>query len=85
MNRLRAFGRFLYDFIIGDDPVIAVAVVAALGLTALIAHRGVAAWWVTPLAVVLVLAYSVQRATAGRGSSRRRAADRGSDEGGAAQ
>lgn len=32
MKFLKAFGRFWYDFIIGDDPKIAVAVVAALGL-----------------------------------------------------
>jgi hypothetical protein len=63
MSRLRAFAAFLYDFIVGDDPVIAAVVVAALGVTALIAAGGVAAWWVMPVAVVSVLAISVQRAT----------------------
>lgn len=33
MRALRAFGQFWYDFIIGDDWKIAVAVVAALVLT----------------------------------------------------
>jgi hypothetical protein len=69
MNRLRDFGAFLYAFIVGDDPLIAVTVVAALALTALIAGSGTAAWWVLPLAVVLVLAVSVQRATAGRATT----------------
>jgi hypothetical protein len=32
MNFVKAFGRFWYDFIIGDDWKIAVAVVLALGL-----------------------------------------------------
>lgn len=32
MTFLKAFGRFWYDFIIGDDWKIAVAVVVALGL-----------------------------------------------------
>ena len=62
MSRLRGFAAFLYDFIIGDDPVIAVVVVLALGVTAVVAASGVAAWWVMPIAVVAVLAVSVQRA-----------------------
>jgi hypothetical protein len=63
VSRLRAFGAFLYDFIVGDDPVIAAVIVVALGLTAAIASAGVGAWWVMPIAVVSVLAISVQRAT----------------------
>jgi len=31
---LKAFGRFWYEFIVGDDPKIAIAVVIALALTA---------------------------------------------------
>ena len=33
MKALKAFGMFWYDFIIGDDWKIAVAVIAALGIT----------------------------------------------------
>lgn len=33
MTYLKAFGRFWYDFVIGDDWKIAVGVVAALALT----------------------------------------------------
>jgi uncharacterized protein (DUF58 family) len=61
VSRLRAFGAFLYDFLIGDDPAIAVAVVVALGLTAVIAGAGIAAWWVLPVAVAVVLTVSVLR------------------------
>jgi hypothetical protein len=57
----RAFGRFWYDFVIGDDWVIAVGVVAALALTALLVDRGVNAWWAMPLAVVALLAGSLRR------------------------
>ena len=32
MKFLRAFGRFWYEFIIGDDPKIAIAVVVALAV-----------------------------------------------------
>jgi hydrogenase/urease accessory protein HupE len=63
MSRLRALGAFLYDFVIGEDPLIAVGVVVALGLTAALAGAGVAAWWMLPLAVVAVLTLSLYRAT----------------------
>ena len=63
MRRLRAFGAFLYDFLVGDDPVIALVVVLALGVTAIVASSGAAAWWVLPAAVVAVLTVSLLRAT----------------------
>jgi hypothetical protein len=63
MNRLRAFGRFVYDFVIGDDPLIAASVVVALGLTAALESSDVSAWWILPVAVALVLSVSVHRAT----------------------
>jgi hypothetical protein len=63
MSRLRALGQFLYDFVIGDDPWIAGVVAVALGVTALLAGAGVAAWWILPLAVVSVLSVSLHRAT----------------------
>jgi hypothetical protein len=61
-NRLRALGAFLYDFVIGDDPLIAAAVVVALGLTAVFASAGISAWWMLPAAVVVVLSFSLRRA-----------------------
>jgi hypothetical protein len=63
MSRLRAFGSFLYDFVIGDDPLIAVVVVVALGITAALAGAGASAYWVLPVAVVAVLSFSLGRAT----------------------
>jgi hypothetical protein len=61
MSRLVAFGRFLWDFVIGDDWRIAVAVAAALGVTALVADSAVAAWWILPVTVLGVLGLSVVR------------------------
>ncbi|HEX5173959.1 MAG TPA: hypothetical protein VFV91_07430 [Gaiellaceae bacterium] len=62
MSRLAAFGRFWWDFVIGDDWVVAVLVVVAIGATAALAAAGVAAWWLLPLAVLAVLWLSLRRA-----------------------
>ena len=57
MNRIAAFGRFWWDFVVGDDWVAAAGVVLGLILTA-----GLGAWWVLPIAVAIVLTMSVLRA-----------------------
>jgi hypothetical protein len=62
MSRLAAFGRFWWDFVIGDDWLVAVLVAAAIGATAALAAAGITAWWVLPLAVLLVLWLSLRRA-----------------------
>jgi hypothetical protein len=61
MSRVLGFARFWYRFILGDDWVIAVGVAAAIGVTALLADGGLAAWWVMPLAVIALLVGSVRR------------------------
>ena len=61
MRYLRAFGRFWWSFVVGDDWLVAAAVAVALGVTALLAHHGVNAWWLLPLAVVVALADSLRR------------------------
>ncbi|MBO0839898.1 MAG: hypothetical protein J2O49_03660 [Sciscionella sp.] len=63
MRRLRAFGAFCYDFVVGDDWRIAVAVVFALAVTMGVAGTGVAAWWVLPVVVFAVLPWSLWRAS----------------------
>jgi len=56
-----AFGRFWWNFIIGDDWRVAVGLAVAFGLTWVLAHHGIAAWWVLPLAAVVLLVASVAR------------------------
>jgi hypothetical protein len=66
-GRLRAFGAFWYDFIVGDDWRGAAAVALALAVTALLAHvAGVNAWWLMPACVIAALGWSLRRATTGR-------------------
>ena len=62
MSRLAAFGRFWWEFVIGDDWLVAVLVAVAIGATAILAAAGVTAWWLLPLAVLLVLWLSLRRA-----------------------
>jgi len=62
MSRLRAFGAFLWDFVVGDDWRIALGVVVALGVTAVVAGAGLSAWWIMPVATVGLLGASLWRA-----------------------
>jgi hypothetical protein len=59
---LKSFGLFWWDFVVGDDWRIAAGVVAALALTAAVAHAGITAWWLLPLAAVAMLAMSLRSA-----------------------
>jgi hypothetical protein len=63
MNHIINFLRFWYDFIVGDDWIIAGGVVLALVASAVLARRDLNAWWVMPLAVVVMLAVSIWRET----------------------
>lgn len=62
MNRLRAFGGFWYDFVVGDEWSVAVGVLAAFGSAAALVHVGVDAWWLVPAAAAGLLVVSVLRA-----------------------
>jgi protein-S-isoprenylcysteine O-methyltransferase Ste14 len=53
------FLRFLWDFFVGDDPLLAAAIVVAVAVTAV-----VEAWWLLPLVVAGVLYLSLRRAAA---------------------
>ncbi|MBV9603641.1 MAG: hypothetical protein JO027_00965 [Solirubrobacterales bacterium] len=62
MSRLVRAAHGVWEFVVGDDPVIALGVAVALGATALIAGAGAPAWWVMPVAVVALLTLSLRRA-----------------------
>ena len=61
MKQLRQFGQFWYDFIVGDDWVIAASIVVVLAVTALAARRW-NAWPLIPIGVGLTLSQSLWRA-----------------------
>ena len=63
VSHIRRFAAFWWDFIVGDDWVVAAGVAVGLGLSAFLADHDVAAWWVLPVTVVLVLVVSLRRAT----------------------
>ena len=64
MRYVRGFGRFWWDFIIGDDPVLAVGVVLVLALARVANQSGLdsAAWVIGPIGVIAVLGLSLLRA-----------------------
>lgn len=62
--RIKAFGAFWYDFVIGDDWRVALGVIAAFLITWAVSRSTVPAWWVAPAMVALLLPYSLWRATA---------------------
>lgn len=63
MSWLVGFGRFWWDFIVGDSPVLAAGVVVVLVLNALLVAIGADTFAeaVLPLTVVVTLAFSVRR------------------------
>ena len=58
VNYIISFGQFWYDFIVGDDWTIAVVVVVVLALIKLLK---IDAWWLLPLAVIVILGLSLWR------------------------
>ena len=63
MSRLRSFGLFWWNFVVGDDWRVAAGIAVALAVTWVAVHRSVDVWWLLPLAVALLLAASLRRAT----------------------
>ncbi len=53
---MKAFGLFVWDFVVGDDWRIAAGVGVALAVTAALEW-----WWLLPLAVAALLVLSVSR------------------------
>lgn len=61
VNAVVGFFRFWYDFIIGDDWLIAVVIAATLILLLLVKQSSL--WWLLPLIVIAALGVSLVRAT----------------------
>jgi hypothetical protein len=64
-GRLRAVWLFWYDFVIGDDWLVAAGVVVALAATFWLSQTAVAAWWLLPVVVAVLLPVSLIRAATG--------------------
>jgi hypothetical protein len=58
-RRIREFFAFLYDFVVGDDWRIAVAVVIGLAVTYAVSRTSVPAWWLLPVLLVVALPASL--------------------------
>jgi hypothetical protein len=63
MTHLRTFGRFWYDFVIGDDWRLALGVTVSLAVVFTVTHAGMNAWWLLPVSVAVLLAVSLDNAT----------------------
>jgi hypothetical protein len=64
IRRIRAFGAFWYDFIIGDDWVVALGVTLALAIMFAASRiTNAPVWWVIVVAVATLLPLSIFRAT----------------------
>jgi hypothetical protein len=61
MRHVRAFGRFWWNFVVGDDWRAAAGIAVAIGVTASLVAAGVDAWWLMPPTVALILALSLRR------------------------
>ena len=62
MTRAPALLAGVWEFVVGDDWRTALGVLFALSLSALLAGAAISAWWVMPIAVPGLLAFSVRRA-----------------------
>ena len=61
MSALVRFGRFWWDFVVGDDWRVAAGVVVSVAVAAGMTAAGVTAWWVLPAAVAALLSLSLRR------------------------
>jgi uncharacterized membrane protein len=62
LSRVKSFGLFWYDFVIGDDWQIAAGVLLAFVIIFLLAPVSALSWIVGPIAVAVLLPYGIRRA-----------------------
>ncbi|WP_138443136.1 hypothetical protein [Sinomonas susongensis] len=62
MQKIKAFGLFWWDFLIGDDWLVAAVVVLGLAATYVLGQQpGIPAWWLMPVVVLVILPVSIWR------------------------
>jgi hypothetical protein len=61
MSAIKNFLAFLYDFVVGDDWRMSLAVIVGLAFTAMAVRSGFNPWWLLPLFVVAGLGVSLRR------------------------
>lgn len=62
MSKIKAFGLFWWDFLIGDDWTVAAAVAIGLAATYLLSHTTrIPTWWLLPVVVLAILPVSIRR------------------------
>ncbi|HEV7771104.1 MAG TPA: hypothetical protein VGO66_10690 [Solirubrobacterales bacterium] len=59
---MRSIALGLWEFVVGDDWRVAIGIAAMLGATALATAADLPAWWLSPLATLLILQRAVRRA-----------------------
>jgi len=63
IGTIRAFGAFWYDFIVGDDWVVALGVLLVLAITYAVSRiTDAPVWWIVVVTVAILLPLSVFRA-----------------------
>ncbi len=61
-RRLRGFLAFGYDFVVGDDWLVAAGVLVGLAVTYALSRTSVPAWWLLPALLAVLLPVSLWRA-----------------------
>jgi hypothetical protein len=61
-RRLRGFLAFGYDFVVGDDWLVAAGVLVGLAVTYALSRTSVPAWWLLPVLLAVLLPVSLWRA-----------------------
>jgi hypothetical protein len=65
VNACRRLALGVVEFVVGEDWLIGLGVAVSLALTAVVANVGLPAWWVMPLAILVLLTLTVRRAVRG--------------------
>ena len=58
----RRIAAAIWDFLVGDDPRLALAAVVAIGLTAVVCALGLSGWWLAPAVALLALRWTLRGA-----------------------